>query len=159
MTNGMTILDWTQFAVLIVVAAFFGIRFVQGWFNPNMSLSGETERRAGEDNCDDLAISITITKGGIGSITLKGAVVRATWLDGGVATELSGLTRLPIKKSTKSADEIPWDGKKPLNLSPGTSSTWSCHVKVPDEHVCTIQVVIYGRQKLDFGFSQWRASL
>jgi hypothetical protein len=132
-----------------------------------MSLSGETQRYS-RGNLDDLAIAMTLTKGGIGSVTLHGASVCVTSLDKPSDPEYVGLlgiaqVKIDDKKSAGKSPcyEIigPWDGKISYNLPPGASSIWSCHVEVPAEKTCTIQVVIVGRQPWQWGRRQWRASL
>jgi len=162
----MTILDWAQFWVIIAAAVFLIVKFGRGWFNPNMSLSGETQRCSRGDGWDDLAIAMTVTKGGIGSVTLHRTFVSVTSLDGAVYKELQGTAGVEFKEKRgigrrRSRYEIsqPWVDKGFYKLPPGASSIWSCHAEVRTGKACTIQVVIVGRQTQDVDVTQWRASL
>src|SRR5262245_38293911 len=167
MTKQMTLLDWFQLAAIFAAGLFFAVKLWLGWFYVNMSLSGETHRLPRDDDEDDLAITITMTKGGTGSVSLDMAVVRVTWPGGeSEITDLQDVERLRITEKSGPVKGVrlydfdeSWRGEKPYNLPPADSSIWSCHVVVPTKQVCTIRVLIIGKSRFNLRSVQWRASL
>jgi hypothetical protein len=159
--SALTALHWAQFAALIAAALFFLFKLAQGWFTVNLSLSGSLDRRA-IGGQDDLAVAVTLTKGAWGSVRVHETAVRVSWEDGECTTRLLGDRRLLIADRGKSIAP----GWQPLHgrgsayrLPPGEGTTWSCHLLVPTDRTCLIEVVVLGIQWPSMHPAQWRLSL
>jgi hypothetical protein len=166
----MTLLEWAQFAALVLAALFFLVKAWQGWFNVNMSLSGVTRRRLRGDGLDDLIVEMTVTRGQTGSISIHETAVRVSWPDASplrtspLCAELTGITRLKIEDTGSTGRRAyrikwPWEPARSLYKMPPTeSSIWSCCVQVPADQVCTVEVAVVGLRMLSRAPGQWKAS-
>lgn len=158
----MTALQVAQFVALVGAGLFFLIKLGQGWFMVNMSLSGSTDRRVGEDGTDDLAVSLTVTKGNYGSAQIHDTVVRVEWDGGSSFAELIGTERLSVSqrrpyKVNRSFQQS--QIRHYYRLPPGEATTWSCRVQVPTGQTCIVEAVVIGRQWPNRRSAQWRCSL
>lgn len=164
----MTLLNWAQFVALVLAGLFFIVKLAQGWLMVNLILSPETERRVGHDGEHDvLAVSVTLAKGGNGSVRIHETSVRVTSGDEVVGeAELLGPFRLATSRKPPYRVTRPW---KPLEsesgrryrLPPGEGTTWSAHLTtVPTDSVCVVEVVILGGRQWPTPFpAQWRCSV
>jgi hypothetical protein len=199
---GLNLLEWAQVFALVFAGLFFMVKLAQGWLMVNMSLSATTERYRGEDvDHDDLALSVTLTKGDNGSVFIMDTSVRVSTpeeegkvsLAGGSLLQtpccelttpkeqeakpqklsLAGGHRLQTHSEPTTHIATPWKssekrqlcwlppGKKRqlYRLPPGEGTTWSAHLTVPSRSVCTIEVVLLGRQGLSLFMAQWYCSV
>jgi len=65
-----------QLIALVAAAIFFAIKLAQGWLIVNLSLDAAVQRTTVSPTEDALAVRITVTKGAIGSLRVKEALVR-----------------------------------------------------------------------------------
>ena len=163
----MTLLNWVQLVALAMAGLFFLVKVAQGWLMVNLSLSATTERRgvANDLEHDDLALAVTLTKGGNGSVRIQDTAVRVTSGNDVVAeAKLVGTSRLEVSSDPPYRVLTPWkpvesESQGLYRLPPGEGTVWSAHLTVPSRSVCVVQVAILGRQWPTPFPAQWRCSV
>jgi hypothetical protein len=163
-SDPMTLLEWAQFAALILAGLFFAYKLLTGWLMVNLSLSGNLERTTKGDGWDTVVVAITLTKGSLGSARIQSTEVRASWPGGSKSRALEGAWRLAVSSSSGVYTvNQPWERarKRPLyRLPPNESTVWSCVVDVPTGATCHIEAVVIGVQLPNWWHpGQWRCSL
>jgi hypothetical protein len=174
MTLPKTLLEWTQLFALLLAGTFFLVKLGQGWLMVNLSLSGNAKRTPKGDGFDALAVTVTLTKGSIGSVKIHDTDVLVRWSDGSKRESLKGTSRIATSPSHSSIVRLPWQSsppyhivrpwmppaKRPLyRLPPGESTAWSCVLSVPTEAICVIEAIVIGTQWPNWYPGQWHCSL
>jgi hypothetical protein len=163
----MTLLDWAQLIALALAGLFFILKFAQGWLMVNLTLTATTERQGVLDDLehDDVALSVTLIKGGNGSVRIQDTSVRVT-SDNLLVGEakLVGTSRLKTSSEPPYRLLTPWKPLEPesrgvYRLPPGEGTMWSAHLTVPSRLACVVQVAILGRQWPTPFPAQWRCSV
>jgi hypothetical protein len=155
------LLDLAQLVALVLAAAFFAVKLAQGWLIVNVSLAGTVERAPVSDTEDALAVSITVTKGSIGSLRVQEALVRVPAALGEQVKPLVGAQRLLLDPTSSHTVDRTWidRGQRTYRLPPGESTTWSVDFRVPRGTVCAVEAVVTGLQPPGTVPAQWRCSL
>ena len=154
---------------------FFSYKGFAGYHVTNMGLRLAFIRQPSVDaERDDVAISVTLTKGDRGSVAIHDA--RAVLIGPSALKlgpfELHSIDRWSFKTTTvgtvqikkivcgQGAKQIPY-----LNLTPGDEMTLSCYCQVPSTDAWRIEVVVIGRRHgprfrflSEQGVAQWRGS-
>lgn len=166
-TTDMNLLSWMQMVALALAGLFFLVKLAQGWLMVNLTLAPTLERRrsAHHPEFDDLAVTVTLTKGGNGSVRIQDTAVRVMSGDSIVAEgELAGTSRLEIRSDGSYRLRKPWtpllrERRNMYRLPPGEGTVWSASLTgAPAGSVCVVEIVVLGRQWPTPAPAQWRCS-
>jgi len=144
---------------------FFIYKALAGYNIVNVAISVHVDRRGRDTNNDDLAIAVTLRKGGHGSLKLHDARVRVTWPSGEVELPLIGIERLSF---TTDSDEVQRHrvtmnraskSKPYLHITPDEEATFSCATIIPRSAVCVVQAAVLGSSVFWRSVGQWRSSV
>jgi hypothetical protein len=144
---------------------FFVWKIRSGYQVVNLSLDLQCHRVARAADIDLLVVSVTVTKGDRGSLEVHDVQARFTIRDQVRTAAFAGFERSSFTTESLPAAErhvINWS--KPsksspfLRLTPGESTSFSCHVEVPKSETCFIEVAVLGKQASGKKVGQWKAT-
>lgn len=162
------------FKVLGIVLAFefFVYKLLTGWLISNLNVKIEPERESSGEASDHLAIKLTLSKGGIDSVWLKGIHIKVTELNVDDPSKNMVLKEVkPLnyeKRSLDNPDDI-FNGseiKSKYTISINEEVSFSSYQSVESGKVIAIEVLVLGT-RLFYGIEsfskteqaiQWRAS-
>ena len=110
-------------------------------------------------------MSAKVTKGDRGSLEVHDAQARFTFRDQVRTTAFAGFERSSF--TTESLPDtkrhvIDWSKRSKdspfLRLTPGESSSFSCHVEVPKKETCFVEVAVLGKKPCGEKVGQWKAT-
>jgi hypothetical protein len=156
--------DIAETAALICAGVYFSYRARVGYFRINLSLSVGSSRGRRSETEDYLVVSVKLTKGPNGSLTLHDAQARVSWAGGGRCLTFPGIARSSFDTTSvpHARKQAAWDrvsAESPfLKIVPGEETELAVHCEVPRNEVCSIEVVVLGQQTNRKPIGQWKAS-
>ena len=152
---------------LLAAGVFFVWKTVSGFNNQNLSLSLQCSRsrqRVGEEDRDLVLSRISIEKGTTAALTLEGLEARFRW---GIDPKQSKYVLLEVSRlgiapsSGPQHRRVLWepDLRRPhMYLSPGEKTSFEFMATVPQDAICEVDIVAFGRRRRSSFQAQWRAS-
>jgi hypothetical protein len=165
----------TSFKVVGLYAAFwfFMYKLFTGWLIINLKIDLETDRVAGANGTDYLAVDVLLSKGPTDSVWLKDIVINVRTFPG--FPEESALHALvedpvlirPVGINRTLQTGSNWRGEpgnRLLNISPDEGTRFSALASAPTDHVVVLEVIVLGTrpfysiEKAKDELIQWKAS-
>jgi hypothetical protein len=144
---------------------FFIYKARAGYNIVNVAISVHVDRRGRNKDSDDLAIAITVRKGGHGSLKVHDARVRITWPSGEVELPLIGIERLSFATDSDGAQRHRVTMNRVsksnpyLHITPDEEATFSCATTIPRSAVCVVEAAVLGSSVFWHSVGQWRSSV
>jgi hypothetical protein len=144
---------------------FFIWKIYSGYQVVNLSLGLKCQRTARNADTDFLVVSATLTKGERGSLEVHDAQARFT-----IGDQVQTVPFVSFERSSYTTELLPagkrhvidWSKRSKsspfLRLTPGESSCFSCHVELPKQQMCFIEVAVLGKQAGRDWVGQWKAT-
>ena len=156
--------DVAETIALACGGAYFGYKAYTGYLRVNLSLSIQCFRQTANTTQDALVVSVRLTKGPNGSLTLHDIQARVSQGDSSEVVTFRGIDRSSYTDQTEpfARKVIAWtrvSATSPaLKLVPGEATELAAHCSVPTNSVCLVEVAVLGQQTNRHPFGQWKAS-
>jgi len=166
-THITTVKDFAQTLAFVSAFLYFVYKWINGYLVVNTSMSVELIRTPTTASTDTVAITVTLERGQLGTVTLHDLRARVRWGDkwGDDASpvEFPDIRRLSYTTAAnpnrKQANLDAESTSSPLlRLPPGEKVSYGVAIEGPSNSPCAVSAVALGRLLGGWKIAQWRAS-